>query len=342
MLTELLSKRNLPELKSPEEMLKIMQDEVFGHLPAEHTDLTFEVEEDHIMIFCAGKAHCNKITAKCRINGVECSFPFFAIIPKNAKNVPFFVHVNFFDLLNDCYTPIEEIIDNGYAVFTFFYTDVTADNNDFTDKIAGAFYKDGKRSYRDAGKIAIWAWAAQRVLDYAYTLGDALDFSRATICGHSRLGKTALLAGAIDKRFKFVYSNDSGCSGASLSRGNTGEQIKNICSNFPYWFNEKYLEYIDRAEAMPFDQHYLVAASAPRFVLVGSAADDWWADPVSEMLSCVAASAAFENGFEYEDRLPVAGDAYLNGDIGYHMRAGQHYFGRQDWQRLMTFVEIHR
>ena len=76
---------------------------------------------------------------------------------------------------------------------------------------------------------------------------------------------------------------------------------------------------------------------------MASALEDSWADPVSEMLSCVAASPAYEalgmKGIVCENRLPVAGDEYHEGSIGYHLRPGLHYFGREDWLRLMKFVK---
>jgi hypothetical protein len=93
---------------------------------------------------------------------------------------------------------------------------------------------------------------------------------------------------------------------------------------------------------MPFDQHYLIAAIAPRPVLVGSATEDAWADPLSELLACLAASPAFSHGLVYEDRLPTEADAYLFGDVGYHLRAGRHYFSREDWARLIRFYKLHR
>lgn len=147
----------------------------------------------------------------------------------------------------------------------------------------------------------MWAWAAQRVLDYAQTLDELLDLDCAIVCGHSRLGKTALLAAATDKRFAFAYSNDSGCSGAAITREKQGENVKDICERFPYWFCENYKLYIDNEQNMPFDQHYLLASIAPRKVLVGSAAEDIWADPISEFLCCVAAGSVF-GGFEHEYR----------------------------------------
>jgi hypothetical protein len=60
------------------------------------------------------------------------------------------------------------------------------------------------------------------------------------------------------------------------------------------------------------------------------------------MLSCFAASEAYEKmgltGFVCENRLPKTGDVYHDGHIGFHMRAGAHYFSREDWNKLIDFV----
>ena len=90
---------------------------------------------------------------------------------------------------------------------------------------------------------------------------------------------------------------------------------------------------------MPFDQHYLIASIAPRYVHLGSASDDWWADPNSQYLSCVAAGGAFENGFVYDNsRYPEIGDEFFQGDIGFHKRAGLHYYSREDWLKSIKFI----
>lgn len=40
------------------------------------------------------------------------------------------------------------------------------------------------------GKIALWAWAALRVMDYLQTR-EYVDLKNVAVVGHSRLGKTA-------------------------------------------------------------------------------------------------------------------------------------------------------
>jgi len=345
MLNELIDKRRLPPLRGKAEMIDLLLGEEYGYMPPEPDSLEFSVRENTVPNFCAGNAELDLVTVTASFGERRFSFPVYFTRPTDGERHPFFVHINFRPDVPDRYQPTEELVDNGFALLSFCYADVTRDDGDFTNGLAGVLYPDGRRAPQDAGKIAMWAWAASRVMDYAETRGDLLDLSRATVCGHSRLGKTALLAGALDERFAFVYSNDSGCSGAAISREKQGESVARICDRFPYWFCEEYKKYADREASMPFDQHWLIASIAPRPVLVGSAEEDSWADPESEKLACIAASPAYEalgaSGFVGETNSPVVGEAWLDGNIGYHLRAGKHYFSRTDWHRLMDFVNIH-
>lgn len=338
MIKEMVRARNLPPLCSREEMLSVLQEQEYGFLPPPPTTLSFQVQENIIPNFCAGNADCHRVTAVCGIGDKEFSFPFYAVLPTDGQKHPFFIHINFRDAVPDRYMPTEELVDNGFAVLSFCYQDVTADNRDLTDGLAGVLYPGGKRGPSDPGKLAMWAWAAQRVMDYAQTRGDVLDLDRATVCGHSRLGKTALLTAATDTRFALAYSNDSGCSGAAITREKQGETVRAILDVFPYWFCENYKAYADREQEMPFDQHYLLASIAPRRAMVGSATEDLWADPASEFLCCVAAGDAF-GGFPHGDRLPETGEAVFGEKLGYHLRKGKHYFSRADWLRLMEFAQ---
>ena len=342
MLKDLLKSRRLPPLCDRATMLDILQREEYGFLPPPPDAVTFAAEDiPGVTNFCAGKATLEKVTATCTLGDKVFAFPFYAVLPTDGKPHPFFIHINFRPDVPDRYMPTEELVDNGFAVLSFCYKDVTSDDGDFTDGLAGVLYPDGVRGDTDAGKIAMWAWAAHRVMDYAQTRGDVLRLDAGVVCGHSRLGKTALFTAATDERFAFAHSNNSGCGGAALARENTGERVKDICRTFPFWFCRNYAKYADNEGALPFDQHFLVASVAPRRVMIASAAEDAWADPVSEFLGCVAAGEAFAGGFVCDDRLPQVGDAYLDGDIGYHLRAGLHYFSRADWLRLMTFVKKH-
>ena len=340
-MNELLKK--LPDISAltKSEMLDMLLKEEYGTLPSRPYSVSAELESCDEN-FCAGNAELKKLRFTCKADFGEYTFPLYYVCPKGKNEpVPAFVHINFRDLIPDRYQPTEEIIDEGYATLTFCYKDVSSDDGDFSNGLAGVVYPDGIQSENGCGKIGLWAWAASAVMDYAQTLPE-LDHARISVTGHSRLGKTALLAGAIDERFFCAFSNDSGCSGASISRESYGETIEVITRVFPYWFCKNYRKYANNEDTLPFDQHYLIAANVPHRVYVASAELDDWACPRNEYLSCVAASKYYEDhtgsGFVAPVQMPKSGDFFHEGNIGYHIRSGKHYQGRADWIRYIQYL----
>ncbi len=321
------------------ELISLFCAETYGILPPAPLawNATLETSEEN---FCAGKATLSKVLLTVQLEQGTFSFPAYTVIPKTDAPCPAFLHINFRDNIPDRYMPSEEICDNGFAVVSFCYQDVTSDDQDFSSGLAGLLHLAENRTPSSPGKIALWAWAAMRVMDYIQTL-QMVDFQHIAVVGHSRLGKTALLTGALDDRFFLTISNDSGCDGAALSRCKSGETVQDICRSFPYWFCPNHLVYAKNESALPFDQHALLALIAPRLAYVGSAVEDSWADPISEYLSCVAASPAYQllgvPGFCHPDRYPKPGDSFHQGYIAYHLRHGCHYFSRIDWQQYMQF-----
>lgn len=350
-LSKQIEELKLPSLFSNEkswkerraEIIDILCREEYGFLPEAPLSVKAEVLSEDPK-FCAGKANLIKYSLECRLEKEVFSFPVYAVIPKDtSKKYPSLLHINFRDSVPDKYMPSEELFDNGYAVFSFCYKDVTSDDGDFSTGLSGIFYKGRERKSDDPGKIAFWAWGAMRAMDFIQTL-EFVDKDKIAVAGHSRLGKTALLTGALDERFACAMSNNSGCSGAALSRERvTGrERIADINRQFPYWFCENYKNHQHDEENLPFDQHFLLALIAPRKVYVSSAEEDLWADPISEYLACFAASSVYEplglEGFICPDRFPRTGDSLHEGNIGYHLRDGAHYFSRKDWNELINFL----
>lgn len=331
--------------KRRKEIQELLCNEIYGVLPPKPTSVSAVLNKANKTAY-AGKALEQNITLTVEFDNKSFSFPVNVFIPKLVENPMAIVYIAFRPDLPDRYFPIEEIIDEGFAIATFCYNDIANDKEDnFSEKLAGLLKKEGERAPNDTGKIMMWAWAASRVVDYLETRND-IDHRNIAVMGHSRLGKTALVAGAYDERFTFIFPNDSGCSGDAITRGKEGERIADITKSFPFWFCPNYLKYAGKEEQMPFDQHFLVAAIAPRFVCAGTAIEDKWADPDSQYLSYVAADEVYKflgkEGFIHPDRLPEAGDIFHEGTIGFHKRTGTHFHSRYDWQRFMDFMKKHR
>ncbi len=240
--------------------------------------------------------------------------------------------------------PLELIIRRGYAVATACFGEVEADEpSGWTRSPLRQMLglrTAGVRGSEDVGAIGIWAFAAGRALDCLATVPE-IDATRVALTGHSRMGKTALWAAALDRRFALVVSNDSGEGGASLARRKLGERIADSVKSSGYWYSPRYSEYVNREETLPVDAHFLMALIAPQPLYVSSATEDVGADPEGEFLATWHVGGVYAlYGFRGLDipTMPTP-DTSVGDRVGYHVRKGIHDILEADWKHHLDFAD---
>jgi hypothetical protein len=236
---------------------------------------------------------------------------------------------------------VEKILDAGYGLAVFYYGDVEPDFvGGMKHGIRPLFLKPGEAEPANGwAAIGAWAWAASRAMDYLEK-DKGVDAKRVALFGHSRLGKTALWAGALDTRFSMVISNESGEGGATISRREYGERTRNLNTSFPHWFDGNFKKYNDRETEMPFDAHMLLSLTAPRALYVASAEEDRWSDPKGEFLAAAQASPVWELfGKKGIGTMEMPGLHQPVGEmVRYHIRAGKHDVTAYDWEQYLKFA----
>ncbi|NLF93227.1 MAG: acetylxylan esterase [Oligosphaeraceae bacterium] len=237
----------------------------------------------------------------------------------------------------------EQVLKRGYAAATMCYYDVYPDRPDgFENSIMRLFYQPCEWSSpeRNSGAISAWAWGISRAIDCLLTQPE-IDGRRIIVHGHSRLGKTALWAGANDQRIALTVSNCSGTCGAKLAKRIYGENYEWILTWNPHWLRGDFSRWSGREDQIPVDQHQLLALLAPRLLYIASASEDVYADPKGEFLAARAASEAYalfgSAGLETAEQ-PVPGQLTC-GDIGYYLRRGEHAVTPENWQALLDYCD---
>ena len=350
---------------------RFFEQEVYGKMPTRQIPMRFEVLSEHTAL--NGLARMKQVAI--HLQGLKEPMLLLIYLPRAAKKpVPLFLALNFQGnhqisaderiiisknaptgeaLKNDppraaaaSRWPLELIVGRGYGVATLASYDVDPDFDDgFKNGVHALFNRAGSESPAGStwGTIGAWAWGLSRAMDYLETDPD-VNAKQVALLGHSRLGKTALWAGAADPRFAMVISNASGCSGAALAIRGVKESVAAINKRFPHWFCDNYNRYSNNESAMRVDQQGLIALIAPRPVYVASASKDQYADGLGEFLAARRASPVYElyglKGLQ-QDSLPAVDMPIRGGHVGYHIRTGYHDLTPYDWTQYLDFADFH-
>lgn len=357
------------------ELRKLFQHYMYGTIPAKPDNLSFKVERVDPNAL-GGKATLKEITIT--FGPPETPKMHLLLVVPNKRNgpAPVFVGLNFsgnHTVLDDPKIrlplgwvrdgkgvknnrateegrgrevktwSIEQTIDAGYAVATVYYGDIVSDRSDQRDGVQNHI-KTGAPAEHDWGAIAAWAWGLQRVLDYLATDPD-IDVSRIVVFGHSRLGKTALLASAFDERVALAIPHQAGCGGTGPNRAKNpkAETVKIITKSFPHWFTPTFTKFGDAVDKLPFDQHCLVALIAPRPILLSNATEDQWANPDGQFEMLVAADPVYKllGSQGLASPTPPAVGRLVSSPLGYFIRSGSHSTTPEDWRVFVEYANAH-
>lgn len=380
VLPDALTMQDGTAVKTPEdwyrrrrpELLALFEREEFGKCPGRPDGLHFKVVKE-----CDGAVIGRAVMKEIKIFFTEDEKHYMTLLlflPANAEGpVPVFAGINFrgnHTVWNDPRItaptdeelakyanleilprgarakrwPVDMLVGSGYGLATFFLGDLDPDFDDsFQNGVQPLFYRPGQ-DYPDPdqwGTIGAWSWGLSRVMDYLET-DPAVDATKVAVIGHSRLSKTALWTAARDTRFAMAFPNNPGCSGGAISRRRFGETLSRINRHFPHWFCENYRKYNDNENALPFDQHELIALVAPRPIYIASATMDLHGDPKGEFTGTLEASKIYEflgcKGLGVSE-MPQPNTPVTDGDVAYHIRTGIHDITYYDWAQYIKFAD---
>jgi hypothetical protein len=325
------------------EILRLYETDIYGRIPASAPKVQWQVTGTDPAAR-DGAAVRKTIIGKMGESAEAPRMNLTLYTPAAAKGpVPVILLVNFRGGTEGDPPVAADILSRGWGYASVVYQDIQPDKiNTFDQGVIGATLGPGQKQPGpdEWGAISAWAWGVSRILDY-FATDKSVDAKRVALFGHSRLGKTALWASALDDRIAAVYASCSGEMGAALARRDWGETVDDMAQNFPYWFATNFQKYVGRWNEMPVDAHMLIALSAPRPVFITGGTGDQWADPKGEFFAEVAGGPVYRLLGKKDlgvTTLPPLDTPVIDGDLGWHYHTGGHAATEADWKAFLSFL----
>lgn len=357
----------------PEQTRRTLEQELYGPWPA---NLAITVGETRMIddAYLGGRGTLEEVTLTLGSGDGARTFPIVLAIPNRAQSapVPLLISQTFSDncsvFPNDpvsefggamcdgtnmtgmvgfiatnifgtyiAYAPIERYFDAGLAYASFPGWSFVPDSEvSGPDVMAGL----GEAPLPTSALMA-WAFGFHAA---AVALGEdeRIRDDAITAIGHSRYGKSALIASGWSDQIAGAIAHQSGFGGGSSSRSKTGETLVRMANSYPHWMRPELGPELENGLELTLDQHFLLALSAPKPIFLGNGRRDVWSDPNSSFVLAQAADRIYEArgvaglpaGATMRSFVPGA-------EISYWLRAGGHSVVSEDIDAFVAFMTAH-
>lgn len=317
-----------------EEMKYQLMNEVYGHWP-KYLQSVFRKEQDRIMIVDGVETRYRQIKILFPVLGPESFIRLGVWLPAGEQKQGVFLTVNHcgnHTIVDDESLPIRQqphhvvyckdksrgdlkknynikkVIEAGFGLATFDVSDIDSDDARFaSDGIKGLIrtHDDPARSW---GTLSAWAWGLSKAVDYLVT-DEGVESKQIIATGHSRRGKAALIATAMDERIAMTIPHQSGLGGTSsfrnarfrerpkfISHGSFLYRFLNEPNGLTHFFAPIFRDWSRNSrnlKKLPVDTHFLIALVAPRSLVDTQGEDDFWSGPDSAKKTLEAAIPAW-------------------------------------------------
>lgn len=304
---------------------------IYGELPERPVHLSCEIKSIDPG-FAAGKATLYRARLIMDMGDKEIYIPIVYAIPKSPDPLPAIIYLSYEKEIPNKYLPAEEIIDRGYAVFSFCIDDVTHNSPDFKSGI-GKHIAPSRRKRLSPGKIALWAWVALRAAEYASDLED-IDKERIIFAGHGILARSSLLASGNSEKSRYVIAN-------CLTENPVPFSTKCIKSgltlrDFSYLYSPAFAD-----DPTDDELDALIKMADDKYLLLGFSEESEFIPDYNYIYKMRhgGSSPIYSSPENEQNKIPALPQYINSGDLSYHIRFGSDYFSREDWNIYLDFID---